>query len=160
MGENSQIALRPAGRDDEDFLYRLFLSTRGQELAFLPEAQREPLMRMQFRGQQMTYSQNYPADGHSIILRDGIPVGRIWIAEAEHSYRVVDIALLPEYQAHGIGTGLYRDLLERASTSGKSVKCSVSSANPGSFRFHQRLGFRVTNQDGVHASMEWPPIVS
>lgn len=150
-----EFTLRPATPEDEEFLFALFLSARTHELTVLPEAQRAPLMRMQFRGQQLTYSSAYSQAGHSIVLVDSIPAGRVWISEDAEALHVVDIALLPAHRNAGIGTAIYRELMSRAAHCGKKVSCSVAGTNPGSRRFHERLGFRRKAGDGMYFAMEW-----
>ena len=39
----------------------------------------------------------------NIILRDGVPVGRLWIDEWRDQIRLVDIALVPECRGAGSG---------------------------------------------------------
>jgi ribosomal protein S18 acetylase RimI-like enzyme len=149
------ITLRPATDEDEEFLFALFDSARGVELAMLPEPLRTQLMKQQFAGQMQTYAARYSSREHQIILVDGDSAGRVWVHESDTELRVVDIALLPEYRSRGIGGSLYRDLLDRAASAGKAVRCAVASNNPGSYRFHERLGFHVTSQDGIYTQMEW-----
>ena len=151
------VVLRAARPEDEGFLFALFSATRGSTLALAPvdEAQRGFLLRMQSTAQQRAYAAHYTEAGHSIVTVEGRAAGRIWIAESDDAIRIVDIALLPEYQGRGIGGGLYRDLLARAAASGRRVRCSVPTANPGSLRFHERLGFRATGGDGMYVQMEW-----
>jgi RimJ/RimL family protein N-acetyltransferase len=148
-------SFRPAVAADEAFLYQLFHSARAHELWMFPEEQRETLIRMQFAGQQYTYTTNYGDGGHRIILIDGRPAGRLWLFEDDASLLVVDITLLPEYRNRGIGGRIYADLMAKAKQASKKVRCTVSSANPGSRRFHDRLGFRETSSDGFYTEMDW-----
>jgi ribosomal protein S18 acetylase RimI-like enzyme len=152
------FSLRPAGPADEDFLFAVFLSSREFDLALLPEAQRKALMRMQFRGQQMTYTQRYPQGEHHIISVDGSDAGSIWLAETGHAIVIVDIALLPEFRNRGIGKQIYTGMIERAAAAGKPLCATVSAANQGSLRFHERLGFRREGSNGMHISMVIPGI--
>ena len=61
---------------------------------------------MQFSAQQTGYASRFPESEHTIILNDGTPVGRVWIARTSNDIRIVDISLLPQYRRHGIGTAV------------------------------------------------------
>jgi GNAT superfamily N-acetyltransferase len=145
--------LRPATSADEDFLFALFLSSRELELPMLPEPQRQTLMRMQFRGQQLTYAQRYSPAEHNIVVIGGCEAGRVWVAETANGLLIVDIALLPQFRNHGIGTGFYNGMIERAREAGKPLWATVSTANAGSLRFHERLGFQRESSNGLYISM-------
>jgi ribosomal protein S18 acetylase RimI-like enzyme len=147
------VALRPANPADEEFLFALFISSREYDLAVFPEPQRTALMRMQFRGQQQTFTQSYPNAEHSIFSFDGSDAGRVWVAETEDSIAILDIAILPAYRNQGIGAHIYRHLIVRAQAAGKPLHATVSTSNSGSLRFHERLGFQRSGSDGVNISL-------
>jgi ribosomal protein S18 acetylase RimI-like enzyme len=153
------VALRPAAPEDEEFLFTLFISSRDHDLALLPEPQRAALMHMQFRGQYQTYTHNYPVAEHSILSVDGSDAGRVWVAETEDSIAILDIAILPAYRNRGIGAHVYRDLIAKAHAAGKHLRATVSTANPGSLRFHERLGFHRTSSDGFYISLVNSPSI-
>lgn len=54
------------------------------------------------------------------------------------------ICVAPELRGHRIGEALYQGLFDRFAAEGQPFVCEVNTrpANPGSVRFHQRLGFR------------------
>lgn len=147
------VALRPATPADEEFLFALFISSRDYDVAIFPEPQRTALMRMQFCGQYQTYTQRYPVAEHSILSFDGSDAGRVWVAETEDSIAILDIAILPAYRNRGIGAHVYRDLIAKAQTAGKPLHATVSTSNPGSLRFHERLGFQRIASDGFYISL-------
>ena len=62
------VTLRSARPDDEDFLFELFRQTMGDELAMLGDA----ILRMQFKAQLLTYSAQFPAAEHQIIMLDRV----------------------------------------------------------------------------------------
>lgn len=156
------VVVRPVQAQDEEFLFALFRTTRGGVIAMVPveEEQRAALLRMQFAAQQRSYAARFTEAGHSVVMVDGRLAGRLWTAESGEAIHIVDIVLLPEYRGCGIGERLYRELMARAASSGRRVASSVSTANPGSQRFHERLGFRVTGGDGMFVQMEWEPAPS
>ena len=112
-------------------------------------------MRMQFRGQMSTYSQMYPNSCYHLVLLDGKPVGRLWVAQSQSEFHLVDIAVHPSLQGKGIGSVLVQRLQQEAAKARLPISCCVFKFNPGSLRFHQRLGFRIVREDQMYYFMEW-----
>jgi GNAT superfamily N-acetyltransferase len=158
----STLAVRPALPQDEIFLYELYSAVRAPEFALAPitATQREHLMRMQFRGQMSAYTQTYPNSCYHIVLLDSKPVGRLWVAPGEREFHLVDIALHPGMQSKGIGTVLIQRLQQEATTGRLPISSCVSKFNPGSLRFHKRLGFHIVREDEIQYYMQWRPIPS
>lgn len=152
--DSGAITLRQAESNDEAFLYRLYASTRAEEMAAWgwDSAQQEAFLSMQFRAQQIHYRE-YPNTDHQIIFADGRPIGRILVSELEDKFWLVDIALLSEYRNAGIGAALIRELLDRAAGAGKTVRLHVEKNNRAQ-RLYQRLGFRIVGDAGLHYLME------
>jgi ribosomal protein S18 acetylase RimI-like enzyme len=155
---NFSVTRRAATEQDDAFLYELFKAVRLPEFAHVPmaPAQLEMLMRMQYNGQTLTYTSQYPG-GHDIVLLDGNPVGRIWVYRGSEEHQLVDISLLPEYRNRSIGAGLVTEAIGAARQAGVPIRCSVAVTNPGSLRFHQRLGFRVVGQDEMYYELALEP---
>src|SRR5262249_13179961 len=74
----------PACPGDEDFLRRLYASSRLEELAVAAgsAAQAEALVRMQFAAQQREYREAFPHAVDRIVLAGGEPVGRFYVNRA------------------------------------------------------------------------------
>ncbi|MDF2684690.1 MAG: hypothetical protein K0R47_5880, partial [Brevibacillus sp.] len=64
--------------DDHPFLFRLFASTRADEIAAwgFDQQMAEQFLRMQWRAQTQTYLLQFPGMDHRIILADNKKVGR------------------------------------------------------------------------------------
>lgn len=150
------IDLRPAGPDDAEFLYRVYASTRYEELAPLrwDHNQVEAFLRMQFRAQDTHYRQHYPDAAFDVILVGGVPAGRLCVDRWPDQIRVVDIALLPEFRGAGVGTLLLSRLQAEAAAAGVRVSIHVEAFNPAR-RLYQRLGFVKAGGTGVYDLMEW-----
>lgn len=153
----STLAVRPALPQDEIFLYDLYSAVRGPEFALAPvtPAQREQLIRMQFRAQMSAYTYSYPNSCYHVVLLDGKPVGRLWVARTHEEFHLVDIAVHPGLQRKGIGSVLIQRLQQEAAKARLPIRCTVFRFNPGSLRFHQRLGFSIVREDQMHYYMEW-----
>lgn len=156
MSTPQPVSLRPAAADDEEFLRRLFASTRAAEFASLPEPQREMLVAMQFNLQRQQYEAGYPHAEHNIVVLDDHVVGRLLIDDAEREITLVDIALLSEYRNLGIGTYLIDQLLARAAKTNKAVRLHVFKTNPAR-GLYERLGFSRIGEDGMYLEMLCQP---
>jgi ribosomal protein S18 acetylase RimI-like enzyme len=152
------VGLRPAAPDDEEFLYRVYASTRYEELAPLnwPPAQVEGFLRMQFRAQHTYYHEQYPDASYDVILCGDEPAGRLYVLRRSDELHIVDIALLPAFRRGGIGTFLLAQLLAEADTAGVPVRIHVETANPAR-RLYHRLGFVAIGGNGIYDLMERPP---
>jgi len=156
----STLAVRPALPQDEIFLYELYSAVRAPEFALAPisATQKEHLIRMQFRGQMSAYTQMYPNSCYHVVLLDGKPVGRLWVASGDSDFQLVDIAIHPKLQSKGIGTVLIQRLQQEAVKARVPIHCCVFKFNPGSLRFHQRLGLTILREDQMYFYMEWRPV--
>jgi GNAT superfamily N-acetyltransferase len=156
LAEHPSIVLRPVRPEDDQFLYQVYACTRADELARVPwdQAQREAFLRMQFDAQQLHYRTHNPEATHDLILRDGVPLGRLYVARRELEIRILDITLLPAFRNQGTGTPLIKELMTEAAGAGKPLTIYVESFNP-SLRLFERLGFIKTEDDGINRLMEW-----
>jgi GNAT superfamily N-acetyltransferase len=155
----STLAVRPAFAQDEIFLYELYVAIRGPLFALAPisGAQREHLLRMQFQAQLSSYTQQFPNSCYHVVLLDSKPVGRLWVAPGDRAFLLVDIAIHPSVQSKGLGTVLVQRLQQEAQNAKLPIQSTVDRFNPGSLKFHQRLGFQVVREDMMNYFMEWRP---
>ncbi|HZU29424.1 MAG TPA: GNAT family N-acetyltransferase [Bryobacteraceae bacterium] len=155
----STLAVRPALPQDETFLYELYVAIKGPLFALAPitAAQREHLLRMQFRAQLSSYTQQFPNSCYHVVLLDSRPVGRLWVAPVEHGFHLVDIAVHPSIQSKGLGTVLVQRVQQEAQKLKLPIQSVVDRFNPGSLRFHKRLGFSIVREDQLNYYLEWRP---
>jgi GNAT superfamily N-acetyltransferase len=150
------VTLRPADADDEAFLFKLYCSTREDEIAAWGwnVAQRETFLRMQFQAQHQHYRTLAAPAEQSIICCEGQPVG--WLATIRDAQTIwlAEIALLPEWRNSGIGTPLIQNILTAATSQGSIVQLHVLR-NSRAISLYQRLGFRVVAEDGLRFRMQW-----
>ena len=160
MRESAQsVTIRPATRDDEDFLLHLFAGTRPEfDLLDLPENQKQALMSMQFKAQRQQYDASYPEAESGIILRDEHPIGRMLVDRTAPEITLIDIALLPEHRNAGIGTDLIQGLLAEATGARKPVRLHVLKSNRA-LRLYERLGFSRVGDQPMYFEMLFQPTV-
>lgn len=152
------LSLRPITADDRDLLYRVYASTREEELAGVDwdAGRKAAFLLMQFEAQHSYYQANYPGARFEVILLDGAPAGRLYLDRRAAEIRIVDIALLPAYRRRGLGSALLRAILAAGDEAGLPVTIHVERFNPA-MRLYERLGFREVEDKGVYAFMSRPP---
>ena len=147
---------RPADAADEDFLFRLYASTRAEELAAFgwPPAMQESFLRMQFQARRQAYDAAYPEAAGTILLADGVAAGAAIVWRGPSEIRLVDIALMPEFRNRGLGTLWIGRLVDEARASGLPLRLSVLLGNRAA-RLYQRLGFKPRQSAGsMYIEME------
>lgn len=151
------LALRPVTPDDDQFLLSVYDSTRDEELAQAEwqPGQRDAFLKWQFDLQRAEYDARFPDAEYYVLVIDDRPAGRIWIGQDQRQIRLLDIALLPEFQNRGAGTLLLRWLIDRAKACGKPLRHMVFVLNNDAHRFYERLGFVMIEDFGGYKHMEW-----
>jgi GNAT superfamily N-acetyltransferase len=155
------IGLRPAVAADEPFLYRVYASTRKEEIQLFDwnDDQKTAFLTMQFGAQRLSYRQSFPGWGYDIISIGDQPVGRFFVHRGADAIRVVDLGLLPEYRSQGIGSALLKAVLEEADEAGMPIRLHAESFNRA-MKLYERLGFRAVGTGGIHVEMEWAPCIA
>jgi ribosomal protein S18 acetylase RimI-like enzyme len=152
------VELRAAEPADEPFLRAVYASTRADELTRVPwtDEQKRAFTDQQFTAQDAYYREHYQGATYDVILVEGKPAGRLYVARWAEEIRIMDIAILPESRGAGAGTRLLEALLAEAAAAGKSVSIHVEALNPA-MRLYERLGFRAVEDRGPYVFMEWRP---
>ena len=164
LANGERLTLQPVTPEDEQFLLTVYDSTRAEELSQVewPPGQREAFLKSQFDAQRHEYDARFPDADYFVIVIHDKPAGRIWIGEDAKQIRLLDIALLPEFQNRGAGTALLRWLMARATAAHKPLRHMVFVFNNDAHRFYERLGFVIIEDLGAYKHMEWsePPAVA
>src|SRR5215472_2771619 len=159
MGTGHPIpTLRAARAEDFDFLFRVYGSTREDELNATgwDEDQRRSFLAMQFNAQDQYYRRNFPHAHFDVIEIQGAPAGRFYVDWSEHEIRVLDISLLPAFRCQGIGTILLNKLVVEAGQQARPVVIHVERHNRA-LNLYSRLGFQPVGESAVYFRMVWLP---
>jgi ribosomal protein S18 acetylase RimI-like enzyme len=150
------LSLRVADTTDLEFLRAVYTSTRLEELSVTgwDDAQKHAFLEMQFRAQDTHYRAHYPGAQFLIVLHGDTAVGRLYLDDHPEELRVMDIALLTEYRAQGLGRALMHAILERATHARQTVTLHVEHQNRAR-AWYERLGFKAVEDRGVYLFMEW-----
>ncbi|MDP3913845.1 MAG: GNAT family N-acetyltransferase [Bacteroidota bacterium] len=153
-----KISFRKVSEDDFPFLRKVYRSTREEELsqANMSEEDKSRFIEFQFNAQHTHYSQAYKDAEFNLILLDDKPVGRLYIWRTETQIRIMDIALLPDFQGKGVGTRILQSIIQESEKSGKKGTIHVEYFNPA-LRLYERLGFKKVDDSGIYFYMERLP---
>ena len=154
------FTLRSVTDEDAEFLYRTYASTREEELSVVPWSveQKDAFLRSQFAAQDSHYRKHYHDAAYDVVLIDGEPAGRLYVARWAGEIRIMDISLLPAFRRRGAGEELLRAVFAEADRDGKLVSIHVEQQNPAR-RLYERLGFRAIEEGepSVYVKMERAP---
>jgi GNAT superfamily N-acetyltransferase len=151
-----KITLRLVQDSDDEFLLKVYGSTREQELAQVPwtAEQKQQFVRMQWEAQKSHYAAQYPHATHEIICLENGAAGRLYLDRSGEKFHILDITLLPEHRNRGAGSFLLGQIMAEAKEAGKPVSIFVETFNP-SLRLFQRLGFTAIQQEGFHLLLQY-----
>jgi ribosomal protein S18 acetylase RimI-like enzyme len=154
----ASVELRPVEPGDEEFVYRVYASTRTEELAVVAwdDAAKDAFLRMQFAAQDRYYHDQMPDASYQVVLVYGVAAGRLYVDRRADEIHVIDIALLPEHRGHGLGTRLMREVLSEADAAGKRVTIYVERFNRA-LSLYERLGFGPVEDEGVYLLLQRTP---
>jgi ribosomal protein S18 acetylase RimI-like enzyme len=149
------ITFQPVADEDEEFLFRLYSTTRAEEVQAWgwPEAEAQLFLKMQFTARQRSYQATYPNATYTLVLKTGEPIGQEVVERGAKTIRLIDIALVPAYRGTGIGTLLLNDLIEESRSSEATVELKVLRNNVAAIRLYERMGFVTTQEDAIYKEM-------
>jgi GNAT superfamily N-acetyltransferase len=152
------LSLRRATSGDDDFILKLYKSSRGDDLRELgwEESRIDEFLTMQYEAHRTFEAGDYPDASDEVIIFEHRPVGRLLVDRREAEIRIADLALLPEYRNRGLGSFLIRNLQKEARTAGRPLRLQVITFSPA-INFLERLGFERTSETGSHFQLEWNP---
>ena len=152
----SELGKLTAQSHHDEFLYRLYASTRLDEIKAWrwDDTTVGHFLRLQWYAQSRHYANTWPDTEHYIITYDNQLSGRLMTSCTEHEILLIDISILPEYQNQGIGTALIEELQTLARTSERVIQLTVNRTS-SAVRLYRRLGFVIRREDELHYQIQW-----
>ncbi len=142
--------LRAVQTADEPFLCMLFGQAHAPGL--------DPILReLQWRAQRGAYLHQFPQAQDRIILHHRQAVGRVMTHKEPDALRLVDLAILPEFQGIGLGTQVLHQLSEEAAPARLPLLGHVTETNLRALRFYQRHGWVIQGHSPPHLVLTCPP---
>jgi GNAT superfamily N-acetyltransferase len=155
-----RLRLRPAAEADLPFLRALYGTTRSSEIAAAgwPPVLAGAFLANQFDLQHRHFVGGRLATDFWIIEQAGADVGRLYLDRSGSTWRVIDLALLPEAQGRGLGGALLRIVQAEARAHGAdALDLHVLKTNRRAAALYGRLGFVLTVEESAsHDRMIWP----
>ncbi|MGC4119705.1 MAG: GNAT family N-acetyltransferase [Myxococcales bacterium] len=148
------LAVRLSGKDDAEFLAKLYLATRREEFLpmGLPEPVLEALVADQWRLEQASRAETFPAAEHRLILLDGRPIGRVVVDRQPARLFGVDFAILPELRCRGYGGRVLHALKREAAALGLPFAFRVFKWNRAR-NLYRRAGFKDCGETELQFEM-------
>jgi GNAT superfamily N-acetyltransferase len=153
------IELIPICSSDAAFLFRVYASTREEEMIQTgwPEVDKQRFLLMQFELQDSHYRKYYEeAEYYKIVCRKE-DIGRLYIAKSAEEIRVMELALLPFFRNRGIGSAIMRFIMKNGAAE-KRIPVSLHVERYGrARRFYKSLGFEQISNTDTRILMKWTP---
>ena len=105
--------------------------------------------------QDALFDEKFTPENHWIVEVDGHDVGLIAVSRRASEYVLDNIQITPAHQGMGLGTGLIREVQDRAWRDHVPVRLGVIRSNRAR-DLYERLGFVVTDESDTHYFMRWP----
>lgn len=153
--ENVLLEFKPISDMDLPFLYKVYRSTRIQEMQITnwSNDEIERFLQMQFYLQHIQYMGNYDCPSFTIIVHNEIPIGRLYINRFDDEIRIIDIAILPEYRNKGIGSKIIKSIIAESEIKKIPISLHVEHNNTA-IDFYRRFDFTLVNDLGVYILMK------
>jgi len=150
------ITLRDATAQDETFLREVYASTRAKEMTLVPwtDEQKAAFLKFQFDAQDSYYRSQYPRASFQVICHDDEPIGRLYVLREDEQIRILDVTILPDRRAQGLGSTLIDELLAEAIATKRSLTIWVEADNRSQSLF-LRKGFSMVQEEGFNQLLEF-----
>lgn len=150
--------LRVQTGNDLALLGDVYLSRRWAEVSAIPgwsDAQRRAFLLSQEQLQRSHYHTHYPEADFLIVDYAGTAIGRLCVDQGASALRIVDIALLAQWQDRGIGSRLLHAVMQLADSQGLACNLSVEQGSRAR-GLYERLGFQACGEAGLYTPMQRP----
>ena len=77
-----------------------------------------------------------------------------FIEDSVMEIRIVDIAIMPNHQRAGIGSGIVTDVMEQCRVAALPLRLHVARWNPA-LTWYQGMGFKMIEETDMTFHMEW-----
>jgi len=139
------FSLRQASEEDLPFLFKVSTDAMRPVVETL-----NPDREFDMEQELAKYSKKFEPEKIEVIQYHGQDVGRLRVVRSLESIYVGGIQILPEFQGNGIGTALFKELVEESNSTNIPIVLEVHDVNEAAISFYTKLGFiageKVENQ--------------
>jgi len=147
------VRLRPATRYDQDLLRAIYTASRAPDFAALPAALAAALLEFQFLAHRLDRARRWSRATDQIIEVRGVPAGRLTVSITSAEMRIVDLALLPGFQAQGLDATVLTQLVDESAARDLPLRM-IADNNPRGSDLFRRLGLRVVAESPTGLELE------
>lgn len=154
------ITARPAGRQDKDFLAKMFRENQDEiRMADADKDYIETVIDMQLDAQQGGYGQQFPNAIYLVLEKNGSRIGRITLDISPVELRLVDLDFIKKAQGKGFGSSILLWLMKAAAQTKTPLLVPMRRDDMSMARFLTQYGFIEDEEmsDQVYARMSWMP---
>jgi GNAT superfamily N-acetyltransferase len=145
---SAQLTRRPAADADLPLIFSILRASLGpyveQTWGVWDEA-----------AQRKRFDEVTRAADHEILETDELPIGCLCLKTSDAEVQLVRLFILPEFQNHGFGTRILREVLALADGQSLPIRLRVLRVNPAR-RLYERHGFAVVEETETHYTMVRP----
>ncbi len=95
-----------------------------------------------------------PPIGRQVICDSNKPIGFLCLDSLDDAIYIGAIELHPSYQGRGIGSAIFKRLVEMSERDDRTLRLQVFKINSRARGLYERLGFAVMGQTEHHYQME------
>jgi GNAT superfamily N-acetyltransferase len=148
----SAFSLRKAKQEDLLFLYKV--STN----AMRPVSERlNPGKQINEEQEFAKYKERFDPQKIEVIQYEGKDVGRLRVVRSPESIYIGGIQILPEFQGKGLGTALFKALIDESNATNLPIVLEVHDVNEQAIAFYTKLGFDSGEKVGNQTVMKFLP---
>ena len=101
------------------------------------------------------YSKKFIPGKIQVIQWKGIDVGRLRVVRSSSKIYIGGIQILPKFQNKGIGSAIFKDLIQEAKDSKIPIKLKVAMVNKVAKKFYEKLDFVKVGEKGADWMMKY-----
>lgn len=154
------ISARPAGRQDKDFLAKMYKDNRDDlRLIDAEKDYIETVIEMQLDAQMGGYGAQFPNAVYLILEKNGSRIGRITLDITPVELRLVDLDFIKKAQGKGFGSSILLWLMKAAAQTKTPLLVPARRDDFSMGKFLTQYGFVEDESisDQVFARMSWMP---
>lgn len=101
------------------------------------------------------YMEEFDAEKVNVIEYDGKDVGRLRVVRSDESIYVGGLQILPAYQQKGIGSAIFKDLMEESDRTAKPIITEIHHVNTININWKKKLGFKEIASNDKQVTMRY-----
>lgn len=130
------VSLRPATQEDSAFIFK------AQYEGMRPVREIHDSKGVDDEEERFAaHAASFDPEKIQVIQYQGQDVGRLRVVRSSESIYVGGIQILPEFQGKGIGTAIFKELIDESNRTDLPIVLEVHDVNERAMAFYENLGF-------------------